>query len=143
MKLNMYAGAIIGSTLAFLLLHFFSGQVFGTRGHHGHEPLAFAVEIEEPADSGTEVAAIDWSALVASASAADGEKVFKKCTACHKVEDGADGVGPNLWGVVGRDIAGVGGYAYSSALTELEGDWTLESLSGFWRTRRVMPRAPR
>ena len=131
-KFNMYAAATIGSLLAFLLLGFFAGQVFGTRVHHEGEPLAFAVEVAD--EGGGEAAGSgepDWPALVAAADVANGEKVFKKCPACHKVEDGADGVGPHLWGVVGRDIAGVAGYSYSEALTGLEGDWNLQSLSGF------------
>lgn len=56
-----------------------------------------------------------------SASAADvekGEKVFKRCKACHKVEDGKNGVGPHLFGIVGRDVAGVADYKYSKGMTE-------------------------
>lgn len=47
-----------------------------------------------------------------------GEKVFKRCKACHKVDDGKNGVGPHLFGIVGRDVAGVDGYKYSKAMTE-------------------------
>ncbi len=47
-----------------------------------------------------------------------GEKVFKRCKACHKVEDGKNGVGPHMFGIVGRDVAGVDGYKYSKAMVE-------------------------
>ena len=49
---------------------------------------------------------------------AAGEKVFARCRACHKVEDGANGVGPHLFGIVGRPVASVEGFAYSDAMKE-------------------------
>ena len=45
-----------------------------------------------------------------------GEKQFRKCKACHKLEDGKNGVGPHLAGIVGRGVADVDGYKYSSAM---------------------------
>lgn len=71
------------------------------------------------------------AALLASATAADGEKVFKKCRACHKVEQGANGVGPSLWGVVGAPVAAVAGYSYSDALKAKGGAWTVEALDAW------------
>jgi cytochrome c len=56
--------------------------------------------------------------------------VFGKCKACHKI-DGTNGVGPHLDGVVGRDIASVEGFAYSDALSGLEGTWTPETMEAF------------
>ncbi|WP_416237366.1 c-type cytochrome [Sulfitobacter sp. F26204] len=67
---------------------------------------------------------------MADADADKGSSVFRKCSACHKV-DGTDGVGPHLNGVVGRDVASVGGFGYSGALNSLEGNWTAEALFGF------------
>ena len=64
-----------------------------------------------------------------------GEKVFRKCMACHAVGEGAENkVGPQLNGVVGRDIASVEGFSYSDALMTLgeEGKaWTPEELQAF------------
>jgi cytochrome c len=57
-------------------------------------------------------------AIAQQCDAAAGEKVFARCKACHKVEDGANGVGPHLFGVVGRPVAGVEGYNYSDAMVE-------------------------
>ena len=45
-----------------------------------------------------------------------GEKQFKKCRACHKLEDGANGVGPHLAGIVGRTVASIGDYSYSKGM---------------------------
>jgi cytochrome c2 len=131
-KLNMYAGAVIGSLLFFLLLGFFSDLIYVGRGHSEHEALAFAVDVEETAAAGGETeASVDWAALVAAADPANGEKVFGKCKACHQIADGANGVGPTLWGVVGSDIAATDGYSYSDALTGMDGNWDLEHLSDF------------
>lgn len=66
---------------------------------------------------------------------AAGEKVFRKCKACHAVGEGAENkVGPALNGIVGREAATVEGFGYSSVLTELsEGGlvWSPEELDAF------------
>lgn len=73
---------------------------------------------------------IDVMEMMLSAEAEKGKSVFRKCSACHKV-DGTDGVGPHLDGVVGREIASIGGFGYSGALTALGGNWDEEALYGF------------
>ena len=91
------------------------------------EPAAEEAAEEEAAAG----AASGFAAMVASADPADGEKVFKKCKACHKLEDGANGVGPHLYNLLDRDIASVEGFSYSDALTGLPGDWTADELSAY------------
>ncbi len=64
-----------------------------------------------------------------------GAKVFRKCKACHKVgADAANGVGPQLNGVVDRAAGSVDGFTYSDALSTAAGDglvWTAEELDAF------------
>jgi cytochrome c len=81
-----------------------------------------------------------WTAFSAGASASDsapgdpeaGKKAFRACAACHTVGPGAPStVGPNLFGVLGRDVASVAGFAYSDALRALEGSWTPAALDRF------------
>lgn len=62
-----------------------------------------------------------------------GEKVFRKCKACHDASEAAKNkVGPALWGVMGRDIASVESYTkYSDALQSIEGNWDEEKLAAF------------
>jgi len=74
--------------------------------------------------------------MVASADADAGKKIFRRCQACHKVEDGANGVGPHLYGVVGRDIASADGFNYSDALSGIDGAWTLDQLSAWIKNPR-------
>lgn len=63
---------------------------------------------------------------------AAGEKVFKKCKACHQIGDGAKNrVGPQLNGIVGRDIASVDGFKYSKTMGNMDGNWDAESLAAF------------
>ncbi len=71
-------------------------------------------------------------ALLASADAGDGKKVFRKCKACHTADKGgAHKVGPNLWDVVGRAKAGAAGYRFSGVLSGLGGAWTFADLDAF------------
>jgi len=130
-KFNMYAGAIIGSLLLFLLLNFFSGLVFVGVEHEGEEPLAFAVAVEEGAGGEAKDEKIDFVALVAAADLEKGAKIFKKCSACHKAEQGANGVGPTLYQVVDRAVGTEAGYSYSDAMASHGGNWTLPKLVEF------------
>ena len=71
-------------------------------------------------------------ALFASTSAAEGAKVFKKCAACHSVnEGGANKIGPALWGVIGRKAGSLSDYKYSKALASYEKSWSFEEMNGF------------
>ena len=59
----------------------------------------------------------------AQGDAAAGEKVYKKCKACHSLEEGKNKVGPSLYGVVGRAAGAVEGYKYSKALKDSGLTW--------------------
>lgn len=87
---------------------------------------ATLAEAEEPAET------IPFEVLLASADPDAGQRGFRACAACHTVDDGgANRVGPNLYDVLGRDIAGVGGFRYSGTLSDMDGVWTFEKLDGF------------
>ncbi len=84
------------------------------------------------AESGGESGGETALALLASADAGDGKKVFRKCKACHTADKGgAHKVGPNLWDVVGRAKAGAQGFGYSGALAGLGGAWSFADLDAF------------
>ncbi len=75
---------------------------------------------------------IDISSLMALGDLTHGEKVFKKCAACHSiVKGGKNNIGPALYNVVGRKVGAVNDYKYSKALSAYEKEWTFEELNGY------------
>ena len=100
-----------------------------------------AYKVELPGDGAKQISEentmkaddkVDISALMALGDIAHGEKVFKKCSACHSIEaGGGNKIGPALYNVVGRKIAAVEDYKYSKALVEYKKNWSFEELNGF------------
>ena len=75
---------------------------------------------------------IDIAALIAMGDINRGEKVFKKCAACHSiVKGGKNNIGPALYNVVGRQVGAVNDYKYSKALSAYGKAWTFEELNGY------------
>ena len=98
---------------------------------------AYKIDLPESEDSSSEVTPIEEvrepiSLLLASASLDKGEKIFKKCSACHTYEKGgANKVGPSLWNLINSPKAKVAGFAYSKELAEFGGEWGYEDLAQF------------
>ena len=101
------------------------------------ETPGYKVEVEQvsTASSSTTNAAeekVDIAALMAMGDIASGEKIFKKCAACHSIiKGGKNAIGPALYNVVGRKVGAVEDYKYSKALATYEKEWTFEELNGF------------
>ena len=75
---------------------------------------------------------IDISALLALGNVDHGAKIFKKCAACHSInESGGNKIGPKLWGVMYRPVGTVTDYKYSKALSSYGKEWTWEEMNGF------------
>ena len=96
----------------------------------GLEVMATSVSSEK---TKTEVVeAIDIKALLATGDLGHGEKVFKKCTACHQIaSDGKNMIGPNLWNVIGRTAGSVSDYKYSKAMIAYGKEWTFEEMNSY------------
>ena len=74
----------------------------------------------------------DIMALFTSTSATDGERVFKKCLACHSIaEEGKNKIGPKLFGVLGRQAGSISDYKYSKAMAAYGKVWSFEEMNGF------------
>ena len=101
------------------------------------EKPGYVVEVEqvETASVSTETTnkdEVDIVALMAMGDVASGEKIFKKCAACHSINKGGkNNIGPALYNVVGRKIGGVADYKYSKALVAYGKEWSFEELNGF------------
>ncbi len=97
----------------------------------------YAVEVKSTnvvstSSSTKEVEKVDIAALMAMGDIATGEKVFKKCAACHSIiKGGKNAIGPALYNVVGRKVGAIENYKYSKALASYDKEWTFEELNGF------------
>jgi cytochrome c len=132
-ELNKILGAILGTCLFLLALNIAAGAVFSApkpakpgfeiavQEHPAGAPGGAAPAAEEPIEK-----------LLASANPERGETSAKKCQACHTFNKGEPNrIGPNLYGVVGRDRASVPGFNYSAAMKAKGGKWTIEELNAF------------
>jgi len=75
---------------------------------------------------------VDIAALLAMGDIAHGEKVYKKCKACHSIKQGGGNkIGPALWNVIFRPVGSITDYKYSKALSSYGKEWTWEEMNGF------------
>ena len=102
------------------------------------EVPGYAVDVEQAVVTSTQSSSdaseekIDIAALMSMGDLATGEKVFKKCAACHSINKGGkNNIGPALYNVVGRKIGSISDYKYSKALSGYSKEWTFEELNGY------------
>ena len=78
------------------------------------------------------VEAVDVKTLLAMGDLVHGEKVFKKCSACHQIASGGKNmIGPNLWSVIGRTAGSVSDYKYSKAMVAYGKEWSFEEMNSY------------
>ena len=101
------------------------------------EKSAYKVELQEGSkESSLTIEKIkekvDITALLALGDVSHGEKVFKKCAACHLINKGGENkIGPALYGVIGRKVASKQDYKYSKAMVAYDKNWTFEEMNGY------------
>ena len=110
---------IVASILLIALLFIGIGKISDLIFHVDKPEIpGYSVNVEQATTVSTsEITAedkIDISALMAMGNIAHGEKVFKKCAACHSiVKGGKNAIGPALYNVVGRKVGAIEEYKYS------------------------------
>ncbi|WP_185802629.1 c-type cytochrome [Pontivivens nitratireducens] len=138
LELNKIIAGVLGAVLTLLLFSWVGDLVYGL-GEGGHDEAHLAYEIALP-EGDAEVAEVEKGPsigeLLVTASAENGEGLFRACAACHTATEEANKVGPYLLNVIGRDIAAVDGFTYSDALLTIDGVWTAENFSHFIESPR-------
>ena len=133
-ELNKIIAAILMVALLVIGLGKISDGIF-----HVKKPKTpgYQVEVENQLTSGTSQATaivekIDIAAVMALGDIVSGEKIFKKCVACHSIKKGGKNkIGPALYNVVGRAVGGIDDYKYSKALSSYGKEWSFEELNGY------------
>ncbi len=133
-ELNKIIAAVLMVALLVIGIGKISGIIF-----HVEKPKTpgYEVEVEQvatntSASTNNEEKKIDIASLMAMGDVESGEKIFKKCAACHSiVQGGKNKIGPALYNVVGRKVGDVNDYKYSKALATYSKEWTFEELNGF------------
>lgn len=129
---NTIAGWVLFGAMMALGLSILSGKYFHADRPEAPEVAGYAIKgAEKVAEKKEESIGV----MMASAEATAGEKVFQKCTACHSIEkDGANGVGPNLYGILGKPHAAVAGFSYSGALSSISENWGFENMDAWLKS---------
>jgi len=131
-EINKILGAVLGTCLVLLAVHIAAGALFSppVAAKPGYE---VAVKEEQPAKPGAEAAAAAAQPienLLTSASAEHGAQIAKQCQVCHNLQEGqGPKIGPDLYGVVGRQVASKTNFHYTDALKAKGGTWTFDALN--------------
>lgn len=134
MTFTKVTAALCGSLLVFLLGGWLAESIYHGGEAHGdeyHQAYTIPVEGDDHGEAEEAVAEVPFEELYAAADPAEGEKVWRNCRACHALEEGKNGTGPYLYGVVGRPVDAVEGFRYSGALEQVVDVWTPENLFHF------------
>lgn len=133
-EFNKIAGALLTALLVTTVIGFLGNALVHPKKL---EKAAYVVEgVEAKPEAGAAAAAPaalePIAPLLAKANADAGKAVFKQCASCHTPDKGGkNGVGPNLYDVVGNQKAHTQSFAYSNAMKASEGAWTYEELNAF------------
>jgi cytochrome c len=132
-ELNKIAGAVLAALLVVFSLRTFTDIAF--KPHKLEKPAYLVATKEGPAASAaaaTPAKKVTIAELLKAGNVEAGKDAFKKCAACHTPEKGgANRVGPNLYGVLGREIGKSAGFAFSDAMKSKGGAWNFENLRDY------------
>jgi cytochrome c len=133
-ELNKVIGAVLGTCLVLLITNFTANALFAPVSP---KKPGFEIAVKEGGEGGGKGAAEAAPSepiekLLQTASVEKGAAAAKKCGACHDfTKGGPNKVGPDLYGVLGRDRASEAGFNYSAAMKAKGGKWTYDDLNQF------------
>lgn len=138
MVITKIVAGLCAALLIFLVGKWAAESIYMPGHDAAHAHAVYPLPPEEGAAEAapTEPEVIDVAALYAEADAAAGESLWRNCRACHSLEEGRNGTGPSLHGVVGRGIDTIADFNYSGALLALGDTWTVEALNTFLENPR-------
>ncbi len=137
MTMTKLVGGLCSTFLVFLLGAWLADEIYHPGGHGKYHEQAYVIEVEgAEGEAEEEVEEVDFAVVFASASAADGEGLWRGCRSCHALESGQHGTGPALYGVVNRPVEFYDDFNYSGALIEAADVWTPENLNAFLENPR-------
>lgn len=138
-EINRILGWVLAALVAVLGLSIFTGYLFPVHEPEQRAYVVAGVEEEAPAGGAAADAEKPIELFLASADIARGEAQFRKCAACHTIEKGgAQGIGPNLWGIVGAKHAHIAGFGYSPAMqATADKVWDWQTLSDWLKNPRA------
>lgn len=132
LKWNKIFGAGLGVAFVILVVQQGSGMIYH---REAPEKAGYFVAVQEEASGEAAVLPTDWGTVLPAADLAAGESAFARCQACHNnAAGGADGIGPNLFGVVGGPVMHRAGFAYSDAMAKHKAEeptWGYDQLDHF------------
>lgn len=130
-RFNTIAGWTLFAGIVALGFSSVSAKFFEANKNHRPEKMGFEIEGVVSSEGGGEQA-VPIENLLATADVAKGEATFAKCKSCHTIDaGGANGIGPNLHGVVGKPIGGHAGFAFSDAVKGHGGNWDWTNLDAW------------
>ena len=129
-RFNTIAGWTLFSGIVALGLSSLSGHYFEANKEHRPHKMGYEIEGVVSSEGGA-AAVVPLETLLAAADPAKGEAIYKKCTSCHTINSGgANGIGPNLYGIVGKPVGKhAAGFAYSTDLAGHGGNWDFANLN--------------
>jgi cytochrome c len=132
---NTAAGWVLFAAGLGLGLSILADKYFHGSSADRPEQLGYVIEVAEQASDGP--AEMSMAEALTLVSAEDGEKVWAKCQSCHSINaGGANGVGPNLHGIMGASVAARPGFSYSTALAGLGGQWDWDRMNAWLKNPR-------
>lgn len=133
------AGASLCAALLVLLLGGWAAEgLYNVDTHSEDHVSGYRVALaDDDAPEAEPEPEIPFADVYAVADAGAGERLWRQCAACHALNDGQNGVGPHLAGIVDRPKHAADGFDYSDALLSQEGAWTPENISAFIENPRA------